>query len=41
MEESPWKRRSDMSRLGLDGGGVGDELNSRTAEKPDVQMTLM
>ncbi|KAM3591978.1 uncharacterized protein V6R79_010699 [Siganus canaliculatus] len=43
MEESPWKRRSDLSRLGLDGGSgaAGDELNGRTTEKPDVQMTLI
>lgn len=38
---SPWKRRSEMARLGFVGSGGGQELNSRTTEKSDLQMTLI
>ncbi|KAM9336705.1 pleckstrin homology domain-containing family A member 1-like [Symphorus nematophorus] len=46
MEEeengSPWKRHSEIARLGFGGGGgSGEELNSRTTENSDMQMTLI
>lgn len=39
--ESPWKRRSKIAELGLVGSGGGEELNSRTTENSDIQMTLI
>lgn len=40
-DESPWKRRSEIARLGFVGSGDGEELDSRTTENSDLQMTLM
>ncbi|XP_035522709.1 pleckstrin homology domain-containing family A member 1 [Morone saxatilis] len=40
-EESLWKRRSEIARLGFVGSGGGEELNSRTTEKSDLQITLI
>ncbi|XP_029312101.1 pleckstrin homology domain-containing family A member 1 isoform X1 [Cottoperca gobio] len=40
-EESPWKRRSEIARLGFVGSGGGEELNSRTTKTSDLQMTLI
>ncbi len=40
-EESPGKRRSEVARLGFVGSGDGEELDSRTTENSDLQMTLM
>ncbi|XP_070708460.1 pleckstrin homology domain-containing family A member 1-like isoform X1 [Pempheris klunzingeri] len=37
--ESPWKRRSEIARMGLDGDG--EEQNSRTTDSSDLQMTLI
>lgn len=38
-EESPWKRRSEIARLGSDSSG--GELSSRTTENSDLQMSLI
>ncbi len=39
--ESPWKRRSEIARLGFVDSGGGEELKSRTTENSDLQMTLI
>lgn len=43
MEEgtSPWKRRSEVDRLGFVGSGGGAELHGCTNENSDLQMTLI
>ncbi|KAK5851303.1 hypothetical protein PBY51_002106 [Eleginops maclovinus] len=40
-DQSPWKRRSEIVRQGFAGSDSDEELNSRTMEKPDLQMTLI
>ncbi|KAM7370347.1 hypothetical protein PAMP_009902 [Pampus punctatissimus] len=40
-EESPWKRRSEIARLGFGGGGKEEELSICTTENSDLQMSLI
>lgn len=39
--ESPWKRRSEIARLGFVDGDGGEQLNSRPTENSDLHMTLI
>ncbi|XP_036937511.1 pleckstrin homology domain-containing family A member 1 isoform X1 [Acanthopagrus latus] len=39
--ESPWKRRSEIARLGFVDGDGGEQLNSRPTENSDLQMTMI
>ncbi|XP_044034545.1 pleckstrin homology domain-containing family A member 1 isoform X3 [Siniperca chuatsi] len=39
--ESQWKRRGEITRLGFVGSGGGEELNSRATENSDLKMTLI
>ncbi|KAL7371717.1 hypothetical protein ABVT39_004003 [Epinephelus coioides] len=41
LDKSPWKRRSEIARLGLVDGDGEEELNSRTTENSDMQITLI
>ncbi|XP_078134814.1 pleckstrin homology domain-containing family A member 1-like isoform X2 [Sander vitreus] len=40
-DDSPWKQHSEMARRGFAGSRGGEELNSRTTENTDRQMTLI
>ncbi|XP_035853322.1 pleckstrin homology domain-containing family A member 1 isoform X2 [Sander lucioperca] len=40
-DDSPWKQHSEMARQGFAGSRGGKELNSRTTDKTDRQITLI
>ncbi|XP_033974961.1 pleckstrin homology domain-containing family A member 1-like [Trematomus bernacchii] len=40
-DQSPWKRRSEIARQEIVGSDGDEELNGRTMEKPNLQMTLI